>query len=85
MCLHQVLNLLHPASSIPDQNSSDDEEILLEQRTKPDQDVHCLFCDEMFSDNNQGEIWVMCLMCKCWAHEDCAGAEKEQYICDFCR
>lgn len=73
------------ASSIPDQNSSDDEEILLEQRTKPDQDVHCLFCDEMFSDNNQGEIWVMCLMCNCWAHEDCAGAEKEQYICDFCR
>jgi hypothetical protein len=27
----------------------------------------------------------MCVMCSLWAHVDCAAAEKDLYICDFCR
>lgn len=37
------------------------------------------------SNDNKGEQWIMCVMCNLWAHNDCAGAEKEIYICDFCK
>lgn len=50
-----------------------------------EEDAECLFCNEKFSQNSQGELWVMCLMCSLWAHVECAGAEKDTYICDYCR
>lgn len=64
------------------QNSSGDEEHFPVE-TCPD-DAICLFCEERFSTDTRGEIWVMCAMCNCWAHDECAGAEKDTYICDFC-
>lgn len=53
---------------------------------QPDEkDAACIFCDEKFSSNVRGELWVQCLMCSLWAHNECAGAEREEYVCDFCR
>lgn len=49
------------------------------------EDAECIFCCGKFSEDTSGELWVMCLMCNLWAHSECAGAEKENYICDFCR
>lgn len=48
-------------------------------------DAICLFCGTRFSDDIRGELWVQCLMCHLWAHEQCSGAEKDAYVCDFCR
>lgn len=48
-------------------------------------DATCLFCDEHFSQDIRGELWVQCLMCHLWAHEQCSGAEKDAYVCDFCQ
>ncbi|GBP24910.1 hypothetical protein EVAR_12574_1 [Eumeta japonica] len=48
-------------------------------------DTTCIFCYSKFSDDTSGEIWVMCQSCELWAHNDCAGAEGDYYICDFCR
>lgn len=45
----------------------------------------CMFCDGRFSDDKGGELWVMCIMCLMWAHDVCAGAESNEYICDFCK
>ena len=53
-------------------------------KTKPDDtDAACIFCKRLFSYDNKGELWIMCVMCQMWAHEECAGAEKDLYICDF--
>lgn len=53
---------------------------------QPDKDdALCIFCEGKFSDDVRGELWVKCLMCSLWAHNECAGAEKEDYVCDFCR
>lgn len=55
-------------------------------KDKPDDaDAACIFCDLLFSDDVKGELWIMCVICKMWAHEQCAGAEKDVYICDFCK
>lgn len=50
-----------------------------------DNDADCLFCDGKFSEDRRGEVWVKCLACSLWAHLDCAGAEKKDYICDYCK
>lgn len=40
-------------------------------REAPDTaDAACMFCRELFSENAAGELWVRCLMCKLWAHND---------------
>lgn len=50
-----------------------------------DKDATCLFCDGRFSEDRRGELWVCCLMCNMWAHDLCSGAEKDNYVCDFCK
>ncbi|KAK4883392.1 hypothetical protein RN001_006711 [Aquatica leii] len=65
-------------SSMSVHDSSRDE-LFLKQGSNPKKDDCCLFCEAKFSDDNQGEIWIMCIMCSCWAHEECAGLEKEPY------
>lgn len=50
-----------------------------------DEHTPCKFCEGLYSANHQGELWIQCLMCEMWAHNDCAGTEKDVYICDFCR
>lgn len=49
-----------------------------------DEDAVCIFCEGQYSDDSRGERWVQCLACEMWAHDECAGCEKDAYICDFC-
>ncbi|KAG8304277.1 hypothetical protein J6590_097796, partial [Homalodisca vitripennis] len=42
-------------------------------------DATCMFCQGQFSDDHRGELWVMCVMCQVWAHNECAGADKDIY------
>lgn len=48
-------------------------------------DATCIFCEEKFSDDKRCDLWVQCVMCSMWAHDECSGADKEVYICDFCK
>ena len=48
-------------------------------------DAVCLFCESLFSEDKRGELWVQCLVCEMWAHNECAGCEKDNYVCDFCK
>lgn len=50
-----------------------------------DDDAVCLFCNSCFSEDKHGELWVQCLKCEMWAHNECAGCEKDYYVCDFCK
>ncbi|KAJ8893157.1 hypothetical protein PR048_005740 [Dryococelus australis] len=76
-------------SSIEDDNSmsSGTSELELVPGVYPskDENAWCMFCDRKFSEDSEGKLWVMCIMCSLWAHVDCAGAEKDVHICDFCR
>lgn len=50
-----------------------------------DEDAVCIFCEGQYSNDSRGERWVQCLACEMWAHDECAGCEKDAYICDFCQ
>lgn len=70
---------------VPADDDSEYEEFRNTQTAPDDGDVSCMFCDGLFSSDTRGEIWVQCLMCDMWAHNDCAGAEKDEYVSDFCK
>lgn len=54
------------------------------QKKPNNSDAAWIFCDSNFSEDGKGELWVQCLMCNLWCHVDCAGAERDEYVCDYC-
>ena len=46
----------------------------------------CLVCHNLYSNSVSEEGWIKCKKKEKWAHEACAGIEKEddEYFCDFC-
>ncbi|XP_049947721.1 uncharacterized protein LOC126456008 [Schistocerca serialis cubense] len=48
-------------------------------------DAVYLFCEGVFSKDAKGELWVQCIACEKWAHNECAGCEKDAYVCDYCK
>lgn len=76
-------------------DSDDDEMVLFDSDSETDaligfvapdsEDAECIFCHMLYSNDTQGETWIKCLMCGLWAHIDCAGAEFDTWICDFCK
>ena len=53
---------------------------------KPSAAVHdnkCIYCCESYENSRPGEMWIQCLECKEWAHEDCTEG-KHQFICFLC-
>lgn len=43
----------------------------------------CLICGEPFSNSKSREIWVRCVTCLQWAHEECTNGEKV-FLCPNC-
>lgn len=43
-------------------------------------EVPCMFGEGLFSADHRGELWVQCVMCEGWAHNECAGSEKNIYM-----
>lgn len=68
-----------------DSSSEDIDERQTKSVTPDGTDAECLFCESLFSEDHSGEVWVQCVMCNHWAHSLCAGADKDLYVCDFCR
>lgn len=66
-------------------DSLSDLEFPVGEEKPADEDAACIFCQGLFSNDHKGELWVMCAMCHLWAHSACAGAEKDVYVCDFCK
>lgn len=53
--------------------------------SKEEIDAKCVYCDGKFSDDTRGEVWIQCISCHDWCHENCAGSEnKDQFVCDIC-
>lgn len=67
-------------------DDSDNDLDLVPGHSNPDDtDAECIFCGEKFSTSQRGELWIQCLMCSMWAHNECAGAERDEYVCDWCK
>ena len=52
-----------------------------------DCDAECQFCNDRYSNNTRGEIWVSCTKCYTWAHAECDAAyheKKRVYVCTSC-
>ncbi|XP_041349130.1 proline-rich receptor-like protein kinase PERK2 [Gigantopelta aegis] len=49
-----------------------------------DEDAQCLYCNDVYSNSAEGEVWVQRTTCKGWSHQDCAGVEEDDFICDIC-
>ena len=81
--------LLNDSDVEPCESDIESEESVLEisigVENPGDEEGACLFCGGPFSADNRGELWVQCLICEMWAHNDCAGCEKDVYVCDFCK
>ena len=57
---------------------------VIEENGNHTEDVTCTYCKGRFCDDVQGEIRVQCVTCGDWCPEECAGAEKDKFICDYC-
>lgn len=58
MSLHQKI----PKLTVPLNDSSDDE--LRTMGRSSVEDAECFYCHGLFSEDHNGETWVMCLKCK---------------------
>ncbi|CAH1966959.1 unnamed protein product [Acanthoscelides obtectus] len=61
------------------QDSSGDE-LTQETTVDPDEDAICGYCDGKFSEDQRGEIWIQCILCLQWFHEQCSG-HTEANLC----
>lgn len=52
-----------------------------------DDDVPCLYCNDLFSHSKPKETWLKCIKCGKWAHSECAGVSKrsKMFTCELCK
>ncbi|XP_030037459.2 uncharacterized protein LOC115452978 [Manduca sexta] len=55
-----------------------------EKEKNKNDEYFCIFCNEKY---NNSETWIMCHVCKNWAHELCTDQQSTStgYKCDLCR
>lgn len=57
-----------------------------EKSVNVNEDYFCIFCKDKYIDPPV-EDWIMCYVCKKWAHENCTDGQSTSlgYKCDLCR
>ncbi|CAK1597581.1 unnamed protein product [Parnassius mnemosyne] len=54
------------------------------QGNENEEEFYCIICNEKY-ESPPIEDWIMCAICKLWAHEKCtAGETSKGYVCDMC-
>ena len=50
-------------------------------------DASCIYCKDLYSRSKAGEVWLKCMKCSLWAHNECAGLSKraKNFICELCK
>lgn len=49
-----------------------------------DKEYFCIMCNDKY-ESPPTEDWIMCSICKLWAHEQCTNGETSKgYVCDLC-
>lgn len=65
---------------------SDPSQNMKEKEREENEDYFCIICTDKFIDP-PAEDWIMCYVCKKWAHENCTDGQSTSlgFKCDFCR
>lgn len=69
------------------ETSSDEENLQANyQQDEGDEDVPCLYCNELYSWSRSKELWLKCQICGKWAHGACADRSPKikTFICELC-
>lgn len=57
------------------------------EESEEEADVLCLYCHYEYSTSSEG--WTLCLQCKKWAHNSCAGIDSGDddsvRCCELCK
>lgn len=64
-----------------------DDVILKDSSSEFEEDEDCLYCFQQWSTDMSKDTWIRCIKCFRWAHELCAGIEKndwKNFKCDLC-
>lgn len=50
-------------------------------------DVGCLYCNDLYSRSKSKEAWISCQKCRSWCHCECAGVDKrvKKFVCELCQ
>ncbi|PSN42643.1 hypothetical protein C0J52_08690 [Blattella germanica] len=69
-----------------DVDSEEDENCDFEA-DEDDNDASCIYCNDLYSRSKAGEVWLKCMKCSLWAHNECAGLSKraKNFICELCK
>lgn len=88
--VRKIVKKRRPCKSGESSSSEDSSNFSVKDSSDEDPDptaqenAACLYCDGLFSEDACGELWVQCVSCSRWAHEDCSGVEKDIFVCEFC-
>lgn len=78
-------NILSEPSSISQTESEEEEDPFAAEDNEDD--VVCLYCNDLFRNSRSREPWISCMKCNKWAHCECAGVSQrlKKFICEICR
>ncbi|KAK9728096.1 hypothetical protein QE152_g18173 [Popillia japonica] len=67
--------------------SDEEEENNMNVEDDAQEDVACIFCNDVYSRSKLRESWIRCQICSKWTHCECAGVGKKikNYICELCQ
>jgi hypothetical protein len=69
-----------------EERDEDEENTQMDFEDTDDEDVPCLYCNELFSWSKSKEVWLKCQSCGMWAHAACAGKDRKtkNFTCQIC-
>ncbi|CAH2071871.1 unnamed protein product, partial [Iphiclides podalirius] len=61
--------------------------VKVEKTPKSNKSTMCDYCGVHYSQDvalRNGAVWVECMSCGKWYHQECTGTESPQFLCDNC-
>lgn len=54
-----------------------------DQSSDEDEEWPCIICAEPFANSRSKEVWIQCISCLKWAHEECTPGDS-RFVCPNC-
>ena len=69
-------------SDTPSDSDTDLAVLFADDSTDEEKDIDCVFCTVRFSEDRNGEQWILCAKYFWWEHTLCAGMEEDS-VCEI--
>lgn len=60
-----------------DTSDEDDDISFISTDNEDSADEECLYCLQLYKQDEYTEQWIRCVKCLRWAHEHCTGLDKK--------